>query len=336
MKLERYGKNPILYPRPDVVWDASASFNCTVISGGDTYHMLYRALPVGIERFTTPWGKQGYHNFISSIGYAQSANGVDFKRFPEPLIKPSESYDQFGCEDPRVTKIGDTFYILYTAIDKPVYDVPTKEDRVVPKIALATTKDFKTVTKHGIVGPAITSKAAALFPEKINGKYAMLLTAQSDSPLSSILIAHFDTLDDLKHPPAAYWDTFMANASAHQVLAAPPNCKRGPETGAVPIKTEKGWLLIYCGEDYRLDGTKQWSISAALLDLQNPQRVIGKSKEPILKPEEPYELNGIVNNVTFPEGAVVIGEKLYVYYGGADKVCCLAICNFKELLDSLS
>lgn len=107
-----------------------------------------------------------------------------FERRDELLIAPSEPFDAFGCEDPRVVKLGDTFYITYTAIDGPLEN---KEQRPNVRIALATTTDFKTITKHGIIGPRVSSKAAALFPEPVNGgKVGLALTVAPDSENSHV------------------------------------------------------------------------------------------------------------------------------------------------------
>jgi len=99
-------------------------------------------------------------------------------------------------------------------------------------------------------------------------------------------------------------------------------------SGPPPIKTKHGWLLIYHGVDKDL----VYRTGAALLDLNNPVKVIARTKEPVLQPQEPYERIGDVNNVVFPTGACVIDEKLHVYYGGADKVCCLAVVELNALL----
>jgi predicted GH43/DUF377 family glycosyl hydrolase len=104
--------------------------------------------------------------------------------------------------------------------------------------------------------------------------------------------------------------------------------------GPPPIKTEDGWLLLYHGVEGRR-GETIYRAGAALLDLHNPSRVIARSREPILEPTEDYEKYGDVPNVVFPEGAVVLEGKLYLYYGGGDKVCCLAMVKLRELIDWL-
>lgn len=163
-------------------------------------------------------------------------------------------------------------------------------------------------------------------------RFCLLLTKQARTkisndkldhhgfPESTIFIAKFKTLNDLIKPPKNFWQNFLAEKEKHILLKSSKFACRGPEVGAPPIKTKKGWLLIYCGESKK----REWTIDAALLDLNNPQKILWRSKDHLLKPEKSYEKNGIVSRVTFPEGAVIIGNKLYVYYGSADQGCCLA------------
>ena len=101
--------------------------------------------------------------------------------------------------------------------------------------------------------------------------------------------------------------------------------------GPPPVKTEEGWLLIYHG----VDENRVCRAGAALLDLEEPWKVIACTPEPILEPEEEYERVGDVPNVVFPEGAVTIGDELLVFYGGADEVCCAASVCLDELVNYL-
>ena len=100
-------------------------------------------------------------------------------------------------------------------------------------------------------------------------------------------------------------------------------------TGPSPIKTRKGWLLFYHGVSI----DRIYRVGAALLDLKDPRQVIARTKQPLLEPVEKYEKIGDVNNVVFPTGAVVIDKKILLYYGGADKVCCIASANLNELIE---
>ncbi len=322
MKLTRYPKNPILKPNPKIKWEAGATFNPSVIYDKGEFHLLYRAITSGFKR--KPDGS-GYINWTSSIGYAKSKDGIHFEKKKIPFIKPNRPFDRFGCEDPRITKFEDTYYIFYTGMPRPAY---TQNE--IPGIALATTKDFKKIKKYGLIGPdpiKTRVKAAALFPEKIRGKIRMLFTWHPDKPDSTICYTEFKTHKELTHPPKYYWHKILSQLDYHVVIGPPKNSRRGPELGAPPIKTKEGWLLIYCGPAIK---EKIWLIHAALLDLKNPQKVLWQSNGPILKPEKLYEKKGMVNNVTFPEGAVLKNEKLMVYYGAGDKYCCLATSEFKN------
>jgi predicted GH43/DUF377 family glycosyl hydrolase len=109
--------------------------------------------------------------------------------------------------------------------------------------------------------------------------------------------------------------------------------RRGPELGAPPIKTDRGWLLLYSNSDH--EDEPEWQISAVLLDLDRPWQVIAKTPEPLLTPEAENELTGVVNRVTFPSGAMVFDDQLHVYYGSGDQGIGLATCKLSSLLDYL-
>lgn len=321
MKLERHLANPILEKNPKNHWEAGSVFNPNVFYENGIFRMIYRATnDIRVKE------KGGY---VSSIGYAEGTDGIHFARSPKPLISPNQPYEnRLGCEDARVTKIDDTYFLYYTAI-------AGENDDLRIRIALATSKDFKKWKKHGIVGPQFTrSKAATLFPEKINGKYVMFYTWNPDHPSSSIMQASFDNLDDVIRPPEGFMAENIDQYWENVVFAPPEPVYRGAEVGAPPIKTKDGWLFIYCGantSDY-----PEWTISAALLDLHDPRKTLAVAEEPILRPETEAELKGIVNNATFPSGAVIVGKELYVYYGSGDQGCCLATCNFNDLMTYLT
>lgn len=188
--------------------------------------------------------------------------------------------------------------------------------------------------KHGIVGPDSKSKAACLFPEKIKGQYVMFYTWMSDKPVSSIMQARFDSLTDVINPPKGFMANNLEHYDQNVVFAPPLNVYRGAEVGAVPIKTKDGWLFTYCNAN--TSNHPEWTISAALLDLKDPRKILAETEEPILRPESKEEVQGVVNNVTFPEGAVVVGKELYVYYGSGDQGICLATCNLSELIKHLT
>lgn len=320
MKLKRFTHNPILQKDPKNHWEAGSVLNPSVLFDNGIYRMTYRA--TNDIRNTEDGG------YVSSIGYAESTDGIHFTRSHHPLIAPDQPYEHNGgCEDPRVTKIGDTYFLYYTACRVVNGDWTVR-------IGLATSNDFKEWKKHGIVGPQHTkSKAACLFPEKINGKYMMLYTWEPDSPLSSIMLAQFEDIHDVMNPSIGFMADNIDNYETNVVFAPPDPVYRGAEVGAVPIKTKYGWLFIYCNANS--SDQPEWTISAALLDLHDPRKILAHTKDPILRPETESELTGVVNNVTFPEGAVVIGKELYVYYGSGDQGICLATCELKDLMDHL-
>ncbi len=178
----------------------------------------------------------------------------------------------------------------------------------------AVTTDFTDYTRLGIItSKGSDTKDVVLFPEKINDKYIFLHRPTSwvgpkfgvDKP--NIWLGEGDALTSFeKHTivlkPEYEWED-------SRIGSGPP-----------PIKTKKGWLLIYHGVDKNL----VYSAGAALLDLSNPTRVVGRTENPIFEPEEPFEKSGRINNVVFPTGSCIIDDQLYLYYGAADKVCCVA------------
>lgn len=215
-QLQRYPNNenpqPILQPQKDIQWEGGAVFNPTVINDSGIFRMLYRTYPNNVEKGAPKLKRPGFYlkNQISYIGYAESNNGIDLERRNAPFISPDTTDDRYGCEDPRMTKIADTFYITYTAIDGPLED---REHRPNVRIALATTKDFLNVTKHGIIGPEKTSKASALFPMKVNGgKIGFILTISSDSTNSHVAVRYFDDLQSLMNPSSDDWQNFLHSA----------------------------------------------------------------------------------------------------------------------------
>ena len=303
IKLTRSPKNPILQPRPGLAWEAKSTTNPGAVKVGEITHILYRAVD---ERN------------ISRLGYATTTDGETLaERTMEPVLSPTATWEEFGCEDPRITSFEGNFYVFYTAYS-----------RRGPRIAVASTSDFWNYMRYGIVGPDHDDKDCALFPERIDGQMA---AAHRIEP--NIELAFFDRVKKLdrapQHPNSKkYLERIQAN-----VIMKP---ERKWETqkvgiGPPPIRTNAGWLVIYHG----VDSNTVYRAGAAILDLENPRRVIARTPDPILEPKEEYEKVGVVPNVVFPEGAVVAGDQLQVYYGGADRVCCLASIPIKLLLETL-
>ncbi len=305
MGLRRSKRNPILIPKSTSFWESKAVFNCAVIQHDGKIHMIYRAI-----------GE--YEHYISRLGYAVSEDGVNFTRFDKPVMEPTVRYEQGGCEDPRLSKIEDKIYMTYVVLSFP------QREKGIARTALASTKDFFEYDRYGIITPhEVDDKDVVLFPEKINGRYVMIhrpnwVGAKYGTAKPSMWLAYSDNLQE--------W-------SGDKILMQPVEEWEGRKVGvgSPPIKTKDGWLVLYHGVD--VDFT--YRAGAVLLALNDPLNVIAKTKRPLLEPRTPYEFVGDVPNVVFPSGTAILDNKLYVYYGGADKVICVARAALDDILDSL-
>lgn len=315
--LKRSYDNPILKPDKENLWESEAVFNGCVVKEKNVYHILYRAVspPQPINNNTLN---------LSTIGHAVSKDGVNFKDRYQ-FIKPEYEWEKYGCEDPRVTKFEGKYYIFYTALSHYPFD----PDGI--KSALAITSDFKKIEeKHPIT--TFNSKAMALFPQRIEGKVVLVLTANTDKPPAKICIASASQISDFYSPD--FWNDWYQNIDMHMVpLQRDPNDHI--EVGAAPVATKYGWLLIYSYIKNYLTHNKVFGIEAVLLDFNDPRRIIGRSKTPLLVPDEDYELYGKVPNIVFPSGALIENDNLNLYYGAADTTVAVAGCKLKDLLTDL-
>lgn len=289
-----------------------ATFNPAAVHLDDgRYVLLVRSVPQGYTKIGTVNQFDDAYTSHLSLWESDSPSG-NFKLVDAAAIKPDQSFDKFGVEDPRITKIDDTYYIFYTALAK---GLGQKDAATGIRIAMASTKDFKTFKKHGVIGPDRTSKAGAVFESQ--GKLWFLWKDEQGVERTMLTPAPKDFED------AAEWKKMWAarDISADQLIGPQKNGyeDHGVEPGAPPIEIPEGLLLVYSS----ISKDMKWTISLMLLDKDDPRKIIAKSEAPSLKPEADYELKGDVNNVVFPCGAVVDGGKLYVYYGGADTVCAV-------------
>lgn len=314
--LQRNPNNPILIPDSNNAWEHDGAFNGCVTKANGVYHMVYRA-------FSSPKQQNGVTMQVSSIGYAQSKDGIHFSDH-RLLFSPTEDWEIYGCEDPRITYFNDKFYIFYTALS--VY--PFAAYGI--KIAVAVTKDFQTFQKYPVT--SFNSKAMGLFPEKVNGKMAALLTINTDVPPAKIALATFENEEDIWSP--LFWIEWYDNVNSHMLYLL-RDMRDQVELGAPPVKTDDGWLFIYSYIKNYMSNDKEFRIEAALLDYKNPRKILARTDYPLLLPQEKYELEGIVPNVIFPSGARVENDQLFVYYGAADTRCALASCNIKDLLNEM-
>jgi beta-1,2-mannobiose phosphorylase / 1,2-beta-oligomannan phosphorylase len=315
----RNNNNPIIKPNPNNLWEAQATFNGSVIKNNNIYYMVYRALSLSQN-----WN--GRQMSLSTIGYAQSSDGAIFTDRKQ-FIKPEMDWEKFGCEDPRITKIDDDYFVFYTALsDYPFYPAAIK-------IGVACFTDFtKQIEKH--LATPFNSKAMTLFPEKINGKYAALLTVNTDLPPSQICLALFDKKEDIWS--GSYWNNWYKNLDEHILPLRRINSDQ-LEIGAAPIYTSQGWLLIYSHiQHYHNPENRTFGIEAVLLDHENPQKIIARTDNPIMVPETEYELNGNISNIVFPSGAILEKDVILIYYGATDTTCCLATCSLNDLFKEMN
>ncbi|WML49130.1 glycoside hydrolase family 130 protein [Neobacillus sp. PS3-34] len=251
-------------------------------------------------------------SYLTSLSYLRIARSKDGRHFSideKPFIYPSNELETFGLEDARITQIEDVYYIYFTAVSP----VGVGESMV-------STKDFVSYEHHGMIF-APENKDALIFPEKINGKYYAMhrptLRSIGNPEIwisESTNLLHWGNHKHLMGLREGMWDSGRIGG------------------GAVPFKTEKGWLEIYHGatSDHR------YCLGAVLLDLNDPAKVIARSSEPLLKPEADYEETGFFGGVVFSCGALVEGDVVKLYYGAADTSMACAELSLKEILDSLT
>ncbi len=317
--VHRDQNNPFIAPDTDSSWQALAAFNPSPMLDGTRTHVLYRAagnpsLFEGVEQLE-----------LSTIAIATSSDGEHFTGH-EQLIIPEHAWERFGCEDPRVTKIDGTYYIFYTALS--IY--PFGADGI--KVAVATSRDLETIDDKHLVTP-FNAKAMTLFPDRVNGKLCAILTVNSDRPPARTAIALFEHPEDIWSED--YWTAWYADLDNHVI-----NLTRGDtdhvEVGAAPIKTERGWLLVYSHIQNYFSEQKIFGIEAALLDLDDPTKLVGRTTYPFMVPEEGYEKYGRLPRIIFPSGAVCVEDRLTIYYGATDTSCCRATLSMRALLESMS
>jgi len=323
MKLKRYKGNPILEPRGDD-WESIEVFNPAAVCIDDQIHLLYRAT-----------GE--YVKYISRLGHAIFDENLNLvERFDAPCFSPCLEVWEMSVEDARLTPLEGRLYMTYVITPTPCPPYAVRRRLGIPlppqahtRISLAEVvceSGQLSFQRLGLISPyAANERDTVLFPERIGGQYAALHRP------SSWIGPDYPT--DVPGIWFAYLDDLPGKMYGHRLVMKPeqPWESRKMGAGPPPLKTEKGWLLIYHG----VDQNRVYRTGAALLDLREPWKVIARTSEPILEPEEEYERLGDVPNVVFPEGAVVIGNELLVFYGAADKVCCVASAPLDEFVDSL-
>jgi predicted GH43/DUF377 family glycosyl hydrolase len=315
--VKRSEHNPILGPVTEHSFESYAAYNGNPIKIGSSICMLYRAQSLP-ERF------ENNQFSLSVIAKAESKDGIHFKN-REVFISPEESWEKYGCEDPRVTKIDGKYFIFYTALS--IY--PFRAEGI--KVGVALSSDMKTISERHLVTP-FNAKAMVLFPEKVNGKYMALLAVNTDLPPSHIALAEFDKLEDMWSE--SYWKKWYAELDKH-ALDIPKFPGEHLEIGACPVKTENGWLVVYSNVQKYQTENKIFGVEAVLLDYVNPKKVIGKTRGALLTPQEQYEQFGTVPHTIFPSGSMIVNNKLRIYYGATDTTVAVAEVDLDYLLDSM-
>ncbi|MGQ0713733.1 MAG: glycoside hydrolase family 130 protein [Gemmatimonadaceae bacterium] len=250
---------------------------------------------------------------VSHLRIARSSDGVHFTVDQTPALVPSTPYEAFGVEDPRITCIDGTYWINYSAVSR--HGIAT---------ALASTTDFRTFQRHGIMFPP-NNRDVTIFPDRIAGHHVALHRPMPEGIGHAAIWAA--TSSDLRS-----WGAHRIVASAREGMW--DDAKIGG--GAVPFRVRRGaiagWLAIYHGVTR---SPLTYSLGALLLDERDPARVIARSREPILSPEAPYERAGFFGGVVFTCGVLLEGDVVRVYYGAADGVTAAADLSLDGILAGL-
>lgn len=333
-------KEGIILSETELDFENDGVLNPGIIQVGNTVHMFYRAVRKG--------------NY-STIGYAKLDGPLKVvERNKEPLIIPSTDDEIQGIEDPRVVKIGDLYYLTYCAYDG-----------VNALGSYATSTDLVHFEKHGVIAPQVSynefkrlsgctgklnqkyerfhvnnhiennpdkeillwDKNFVLFPRMINNKFTLLHRIRPD-----IQIASVTKLSDLNKE---FWDDYLLHFCENIVMTSKYDHEIGYIGGGCPpIETKAGWIIIYHGVHDTAEGYV-YCACAAMLDLKNPQKEIARLPYALFCPDQPWELTGYVNNVVFPTGTSIFEDRLYIYYGAADKRIAVTSVNLEELIAEL-
>ena len=340
LEVVRHG---VVLDKSDLGFENAGALNPACIRVGDEVHMFYRAVR---------------HGNYSTIGHCILKGPREVAmRAEKPLMIPEHTYESQGIEDPRIVRIEGTYYLTYT-----VYD------RANALGAYATSQDLKTFTKHPVITPQFTyrefkklidccpdlnqkylfhykvlkehglgedmadklllwDKNLMFFPRKINGKFALLHRIHP-----GIQLVLFNDPKDLDR---TFWEHYLMDLKRHIVMdPLLPHESSHIGGGAPPIETADGWLIIYHSAEDTPHGFV-YHACAALLDLNDPRKVIGRLKKPLISPQDEWEKEGYVKNIIFPSGTAVFDDDLYIYYGAADERVAVASVKLNSLLEQL-
>jgi predicted GH43/DUF377 family glycosyl hydrolase len=334
LKVKRLGV--ILEPTENS-FESEAVLNPGCYQDGKFVHLFYRAIDKDLR---------------SCIGYAKLKGPTKvIERWKKPIINREYDYESRGVEDPRIVKINDTFYLFYVAHDGKnavtayaISHSPTKFKKmgiITPQLTYYEAEGMlkKTQLKDAYFFHAslyreragddilFWAKDTFLFPKKINGKFYLITRVLPD-----IQIVAFNSFEELT---IDFWKNYFQNLSKYVILEN----KHWFETrhiggGCPPVETKDGWIFIFHAVEESNRG-RVYHTCAALLKRENPFKVIGRLHEPLFSPEENWEKFGLVPNVVFATGTAVFNEKLYIYYGAADKRIAVVSVNINELLEEM-
>jgi len=308
------GQEPIIAPKAENDWESWQTFNPGAVLFDGKVHFLYRAI-----------GSDG----VSRMGYAVSSDGFKIdERSSQPVYEhqiKKHTFNVFsyfsggswgGSEDPRLVRVDDedVLYMTYTACDNGLRVGLTSI-----KLDDFLNRKWKWKPPVLISPPDEVHKNWLIFPEKVNGKYAILHSIKPEIKIEYLDSLEFDEEDYIKSswgggPQKKGWDKWLRGA------------------GAPPLKTRDGWLLFYHAMD---DDWSKYKVGVMLLDLKDPTKVLHRSKQPILEPKEHYENSGYKPGVVYVSGAVIKDSNLLVYYGASDSYVCIAHANLKKFLGDL-
>lgn len=359
-KLDSHEKNPIVTPREiGLTWDENGESNVGAVFNGGAE--VFEDKIILLPRCHRDYRKNKFfdeesgaerdclENYISEIWVLASQDGIHFTRFQNVVIRGDGTDHQdftYGIEDIRVIRHQEGYLLVGCGKTKPPFKGANAD-----RIAVYTTKDFVNIDYHGMV-ESFDSRNAVPFPEPINGQHYVLLRFHPNIHLGHLEGGVDQLLNPFKHRDL--WERVYEGRGQSLLLETGnyPHEKEkvGPSTQL--IKTDKGWLLIYhavgrieadiCKAYGLSEGIERgYSICAAILDLNDPRKVICRTRKPIYIPSAPYELYGNeqypvdVRAVVFPVGALVRGNKMFIYAGAGDKYTILLTCNLDNLLNYL-
>jgi len=313
--IKKYPNNPVL-SKKDIPYNADCIFNAGITKYQGKYVMAFR----NDYDYIAAEGRFGSCN----IGIAYSNDGINWDVQPKPFLTAADMKDDeiLKVYDPRLTVIDGVCYLCFA--------VDTRHGL---RGGIAKTDDFEKIEILSMTVP--DNRNMVLFPEKINGKYVRL-----ERPFPVYSRGGVDRFDIWMSdsPDLKYWGNSKLLMGVEDVPFA--NDKIGP--GAPPVKTEKGWLTAFHTVDidpsrgkngWEKSWKKRYCAGIMLLDLNDPNKIIGMSKEPLIAPEADYERDGFRNDVIFP-GSMILEEtgEVKIYYGAADTVECLATADVDELI----